>query len=217
MGAVAGEFDRCEDEGPPHEVTLSRGFWLADAPCTQAEWHAVMNTTPSHFSGRDRPVERVPWLHCQQFCERLRERHPQLAARLPTEAEWEYACRAGTTGAYHDGSSPVDEESQAAALLRLGWFAQNSGGETHPVRELLPNRWGLYDMHGNVWEWCQDQERKYQADSCVDPIGTVENQVYVVRGGGWHYSASQCRSAFRFGLLPFMGYYALGFRLAVGE
>jgi formylglycine-generating enzyme required for sulfatase activity len=215
MGASAAEFDRWDDEGPQHEVTLSKGLWLADTPCTQAQWQAVMKTSPSRFAGANRPVERVSWSLCQQFCVRLRERDPRLVARLPTEAEWEYACRAETTGAFNDGSLPLDEESQAAALLPLGWFEQNSDGESHPVAQLRPNRWGLYDMHGNVWEWCQDQERKYSAESCMDPIGTTESQTYAVRGGGWHYPATQCRSAFRFGLLPFMGYHALGFRFAI--
>jgi formylglycine-generating enzyme required for sulfatase activity len=216
MGSTESEFDRWEDEGPRHRVVLSEGFWLADAPSTQAEWQAVMDTTPSLFQGANRPVERVPWLACQQFCERLRERDARLLARLPSEAEWEYACRAGTDGPFNDGSDPADQESQEAVLLRLGWFEKNGAGETHPVRELLPNRWGLFDMHGNVMEWCQDQEGRYEAGERMDPMGSSEPPLYVCRGGGWHHPAKVCRSASRFALPPVMGYYALGFRLAVG-
>ena len=131
-------------------VTLTKGYWLADAPCTQAEWEAVIGTTPSNFKEPDRPVEEVSWEECQQYCEKLRARFPAVPARLPSEAEWEYACRAGTTTAFNDGSACTQPEGNDPAMARLGWFVENSGGEAHPVRKLAPNQFGLYDMHGNV-------------------------------------------------------------------
>src|SRR5262249_9745907 len=138
--------------GPQHRVTL-RAFYLGIYPVTQAQWDAVMASNPSHFKGPDRPVESVPWDDCEAFCRKLTELTGHLC-RLPTEAEWEYACRAGTTTAYSFGDK--------AKLGEHGWYEANSGGQTQPVGKQKPNAWGLYDMHGNVWEWCQDW---YAADS----------------------------------------------------
>jgi formylglycine-generating enzyme len=219
MGSPDDELGHWEDEGPQHWVTLSRGFWLADAPCTQAEWLAVMGSSRCHFKGESRPEESIGWEEAQWFCKNLRERFPGLLARLPSEAEWEYACRAGTDSALNDGSALTLYEGLDPALARLGWFDLTSGGETHPVRALAPNRWGLYDMHGNVWEWCEDREgQKYIAEECIDPTGpTGESQVRVCRGGSWRDRAAHSRSAFRFGLPIFIGHFSVGFRLAAGK
>jgi formylglycine-generating enzyme required for sulfatase activity len=224
MGSPKSEQGRGGDEGPQHWVRLSQGFWLGEGPCTQAEWEAVMGKNPSYFEGKRgagptgrRPVEQVSWEDCVRFCERLNQRHPGLGARLPREAEWEHACRAGTESAYNDGSACTDPGGKDPALLGLGWFDENSEERTHTVKELAPNRWGLYDLHGNVWEWCSDWYGVYGKGEQVDPRGPAEGQVRVVRGGGWDGSAGDCRSARRFSYSPGLRYDFLGFRLLAGQ
>jgi sulfatase modifying factor 1 len=217
MGSPEGEPGRWSGEGPQHLVTLSKGYWLADAPCTQAEWQAVMETSPSSFKGPNLPVETVSWDDCQAFCARMRERNPGLQARLPSEAEWEYACRAETTSAFNDGSACTKPEGKDPALLKLGWFDKNSEEKTHQVRSLDPNQWGLYDMHGNVWEWCSDWFGDYVADAQVDPIGADSGRGRVNRGGSWGSWAGNCRSALRGRGLPDDRNRYLGFRLASGQ
>jgi formylglycine-generating enzyme required for sulfatase activity len=230
MGSSTDEAGCWSDEGPQHWITLSNGYWLADAPCTQAEWRAVMETEPSHFKGSELPVEQVSWEECQEFCTRLRSRHPRFEARLPTEAEWEYACRAGTTSAYNDGSACTEPRGKDPALEKLGWFDKNnktrthplgwsdknSKTRTHPVREKEANRWGLYDMHGNVWEWCEDWYGGYTADDQVDPTGPASGSARVSRGGSWSTQAGYCRSSYRLRGYPHDRFYSLGFRLASG-
>ena len=145
MGSPETEQGRFDGEGPQHLVTLTRGYWMADAPCTQALYEVVTGSNPSHFQGADRPVEQVSWEDTQRFLESLNDKIRGLALQLPTEAQWEYACRAGTEGPrYHE---PLDA---------IGWFSENSVGQTHPIRAKEPNSWGLYDTLGNVYEWCQD-------------------------------------------------------------
>ncbi len=218
MGSPAGEQGRDEDEGPQHTVTITRGFWLAETPCTQAQWQAVMGENPSDFQGgrsERRPVENVDWNACRQFCERLEQAVPALDFRLPTEAEWEYACRAGTTTAFNDGSDYTKPAGKDPALHGLGWFEENSGGETHPVGEKQPNAWGLYDMHGNVWEWCADGRREYADEPQTDPCGPEkETARRVVRGGCCLSLARSWRTACRDTLEPGSRSRPLGFRLA---
>jgi formylglycine-generating enzyme required for sulfatase activity len=217
MGSPKDEPGRRDGEGPRHWVTISNGYWLADAPCTQAEWQAVMSTAPSHFKGPDLPVEQVSWDECQVFCDRVRERFPGLRARLPSEAEWEYACRAGTSSAFNDGSPSTQPNGEDPALLKLGWFDKNSKGSTHDVRGLDPNPWGLYDMHGNVLEWCADWYGDYTAADQVDPMGAESGLGRGLRGGSWFYWAGLCRSAFRLWRQPDVRIPLLGFRLASGQ
>jgi formylglycine-generating enzyme required for sulfatase activity len=225
MASPRDEAGRGDSEGPQHWVNLSKGYWLADAPCTQAEWRAVMGTDPSYFKGEDLPederkrlpVEQVSWDDCQRFCERLRARFPGLEARLPSEAEWEHACRAGTASAFNDGSACTEPEGSDPALAKLGWFDKNSEGKTHVVCGLAPNQWGLHDMHGNVWEWCQDWHGAYPADEQRDLTGADSGLGRVFRGGSWDNRAWVCRSAYRSRWQPGGRDDFLGFRLASGQ
>jgi formylglycine-generating enzyme required for sulfatase activity len=207
MGSPETEQGRDDDE-TRHQVILTRGFWLAETSCTQALWQAVMGENPSYFKGPQRPVEQVSWEDVQSFIERLnieqaRSAQRTLRFRLPTEAEWEYACRAGTTMAYSFG----DEFDPKRA---------NNGGETVAVRSLPPNPWGLYEMHGNIWEWCQDWFGDYPSDPVVDSQGPDTGERRVLRGGSWIHEAQDLRSASRRRLVPGIRYRSFGFRLALG-
>jgi serine/threonine-protein kinase len=214
MGSPETELGRRNDEGPCQEVVLTKGFWLAETPCTQAEWRAVMDDDPSRFRADARPVERVSWEDCQVFCRRLSARAAKLWARLPTEAEWEYACRSGTNTAFHDGSACTVPERVDPALDRLGWYAGNSQGATAFVRQLASNAWGLHDVHGNVWEWCEDHYGPYPSGSRVDPSGPGDGHVRVIRGGSWVNLPRLCRSACRRSRHATNRADFLGFRLA---
>jgi len=196
-----------EKEEPVHPVTISRNFHMGKYPVTQAQWEAVMGGNPSSFKGADRPVEQVSSDDCQEFIERLNATG-KGTFRLPTEAEWEYACRAGSTGKFCFG----DDESQ---LGDHAWYSANSGGQTQPVGKKKPNAWGLHDLHGNVWEWCQDWYDDYSAGPVTDPQGASSGFLgaRVFRGGCWRGGADFAASAHRGARGP--GYRAniLGFRL----
>ena len=185
MGSPSTEEGRWRDE-TQHRVWLTKGFWLGKYPVTQRQWRSVMGNNPSSFVGDDLPVDGVSWYDCQEFIKKVNVAL-ECGARLPTEAEWEYACRAGTTGVY-GGTGNLDE---------MGWFNGNSGNTTHPVGQKKPNAWGLYDMHGNVWEWCADWWGGYPTDGVVDPAGTASGYERVLRGGNWHVGAQGCRTALR--------------------
>lgn len=192
MGSPPSEKGRFDKEGPQHKVTLTKGFWLGVYPVTQAQWQAVMTTNPSYFKGDDnRPVEQVSWEDCQEYCRKLRAREGQTY-RLPTEAEWEYACRAGTTTNFYFG----DEEDR---LGDYAWFGGNLGGHTHPVGQKKANGWGLNDMHGNVFQWCQDSYGPYSSFDQVDTQRPSGGSQRVIRGGSWASTPQFCRSAYRVG------------------
>ena len=195
------------DDATPHQVTISKPFCLGKYSITQREWMLVMGTNPSKFKGDSRPVEQVFWNDCQEFIRKLNAREGVNKYRLPTEAEWEYACRAGskTKFCFGDGDH---------ILSQYAWFDENSGGETHPVGQLNPNDWGLYDMHGNVWEWCYDWYENYQVRSLTDPSGSSSGSYRVYRGGSLDSLAKSCTSAFRYCGDPIIRDYDLGFRLA---
>ncbi len=184
------------DPGEQVEVTLSRGFWLGKHPVTQKQYESLLGENPSHFreSGPEAPVEQVNWDKAGAFCRKLQDHLGQAGSRyecrLPTEAEWEYACRAGNPGAYCFG----DAESE---LEQYAWYAENSGGKTQPVGQKKPNPWGLYDMHGNVWEWCQDWYSDYSKKPVTDPTGPVKGTSRVLRGGSWGVGPTNLRSAYR--------------------
>lgn len=224
MGSPDTENGRLDREGPQHRVSITKGFWLGETPVTQDQWQAVTGENPSLFKeSEDLPVEQVSWRECQYFARKVAQECPDLFARLPSEAEWEYACRAGTDSAFHDGSPGTWRAGRGPALVKLGWFADNSESRTHPVREKLPNAWGLYDTHGNVWEWCEDawDEAVYQgrADGVENPrvISDDEEALRVVRGGSWGAGALVCRAAVRGGEDPGARWDFLGLRLAAGQ
>jgi formylglycine-generating enzyme required for sulfatase activity len=182
--------DNYDREKPVHRVTITREFFMGVYPVTQAQWQAVMGRNPSHFGGDDLPVENVSWDDCQKFCAKLRQRDGR-PYRLPYEAEWEYACRAGTATDYYSG----DGEDN---LLKVGWCNRNSDSRTQPVGKLDPNDWGLSDMHGNVWQWCEDRYGPYAAGDVEDPKGPDRGESRALRGGCWFDDPELCRSAFRY-------------------
>ncbi len=219
MGSPENEAERSEDE-TQHLVTLTQGFWLADSVCTQALWQAVMGgDNPAHFRGSpNHPVEQVSWNDVQQFIQTLNAQFPDIQARLPTEAEWEYACRAGTTTPFSFGGNITPEQVNYHGEYPYAGAEKGRYREkTVPVKSLPPNPWGLYEMHGNVLEWCGDWYGTYPAEAVVDPIGPVTGQGRVLRGGAWGLNAGRARSAFRYGREPGLRYYGIGFRLALGR
>jgi len=200
MGSPEHEPERSEWEGPRHPVTLTRGFWLADSACTQRMWRAVMGKNPSRFSDNDeRPVEWVSWDAVQDFLRKLQAFLAGCIAALPTEAEWEYACRAGSDTTFSFGANITPELVNYDG--NYPYAGDEKGlyrGETVPVKSLPPNAWGLYEMHGNILEWCADGTRAYGTQDEVDPMGPVDEEAFrVLRGGSWFSDAWRARSAFR--------------------
>lgn len=219
MGSSHVDPDRSNSEAPQTLVTLSAGFYIGRYEVTQGEYEMLMGSNPSMFGGdANRPVERVNWQDATNYCgqltvrERAAGRLPEgWEYRLPTEAQWEYACRAGTTNRFSFGDDPGYTE-----LSRYAWYEVNSGGATHPVGAKSPNPWGLYDMHGNVWEWCLDwYADSLPGGSVTDPQGPASGSYRAFRGGGWERRAEFCRSAGRswFSYNPGEGY--IGFRVAL--
>ena len=197
-------------EFPQHHVKISKPFWLGKTEVTQAQWEAVMGENPSKFKGKPQnPVEQVSRHDCQGFLQKLSAKSGK-AFRLPTEAEWEYACRAGTVSEFYFGDSQ-------SALAQHAWFSGNSGRTTHPVGQTKPNAWGLHDMGGNLWEWCEDWYGPYKWAGDVDPRGPADGRNRVLRGGSWRDSPRYCRSAYRRCLDPSSRYHyhGLGFRVRV--
>lgn len=190
MGSESGN----SDEKPSHQVTLTKPYELGVYEMTQEQYEDVMGTNPSKFEGLRNPVEQVSWEDAVEFCKKLSslpgERSAERVYRLPTEAEWEYACRTGTFLEYSFGN-------EAGSLGDYAWYMSNSGSQTHPVGEKRANLWGLYGMHGNVAEWCSDWYGVYPSSAVTDPAGASSGSLRVLRGGGWGLPAALCRSAFR--------------------
>jgi len=217
MGSPEDEPGRDKDE-TQHEVTLSRGFWLANTACTQAFWQAITGEYPSEFKGEELPVENVSWNDCQKQLQRLNQEHPGLELRLPSEAQWEYACRAGTQTIFHFGNSTTTDQVNYRGTDPLEGSPEGEYRQkTVPVKALPANAWGLYQMHGNVWEWCGDWLADYTAEPQHDPVGPDSGQNRVLRGGSWRFEGRYCRSAFRDGLTPDSRSDGSGFRLARGQ
>ena len=238
MGSPDDEPGRWDDEGPQHEVTISQSFWMFDTPCTQGLWKAVMDgESPSYFQDDERPVEQVIWEEAREFINRLNSKVSDLSLVLPTEAQWEYACRAGTKEATHAGLIEILAEYDAPILDEIAWYGGNSGVDfeldngvdssswpgkqydhtqagTRKVGKKRPNDWGLFDMLGNVWEWCSDWSGAYEAESQLDPTGPEEGLSRVLRGGGWGNTARLARSAARDGSDPGLRFRYIGFRCA---
>lgn len=215
MGSPADEKGRSSNE-TQHPVTLSQGYWLADTTVTQALWQAVMGENSSHFKGKSLPVEQVNWEDAQAFIQTLSQAFPALSIRLPTEAEWECACRAGTTTAFAFGGKA---ELNVERVNYSGtWDEWNTGGETKPVKSYPPNAWGLYEMHGNVWEWCSDYYAvEYGAEPQTDPVGAESGELRVLRGGSWINDGGFCRSANRIRYSPDSRRDSIGFRFTLGH
>ena len=207
MGDANGESNET-----PHEVTLTQSLKMSVYEVTQSQYEQVMGKNPSKFKSGIYPVDSVSWHDAVDFCRKLSELPAEKAAgrvyRLPTEAEWEYACRAGTTTKYSFGDDDSD-------LWKYGWHTEFAGRETHPVGGKQPNPWGLYDMHGNVGEWCQDRHGAYPSGSVTDPGGVGTGSLRVRRGGRWGFSDGSCRSAYRYGSNPSRRLDDYGFRVCL--
>ena len=214
IGSPPDEPGRGDDERQ-HRVTLTKGFYMGVTEVTQGQWCQIMGNNPSHFRdcGADCPVEFVSWNDCQEFVKHLNEREGGNKYRLPTEAEWEYACRAGSITAFANGSITKTGCGHDPNLDVMGWYCGNSGKKPHPVAQRKPNAFGLYDMHGNIWEWCQDWYGPYPSGHVSDPTGPSSGSDRVLRGGGWHEDVEGCRSALRVGRSPASRAGTLGFRL----
>ena len=221
MGSPETEPERITEREKQHEVYITKGFWLAESTCTQALWEAVMgegDKNPSRFKGKERPVDEVTWKDAHAFIKKINQQVEGLHLRLPTEAEWEFACRAGTKTPFSFGKNITPEQvnyrgDYPYAKAKTGLYRK----ETVDVKSLPPNPWGLYEMHGNVWEWCADRfQKKYEQDTKVDPRGPATGDARVRRGGCWDYDADHARSAYRYVFDPGYRDDDLGFRPAQG-
>ena len=219
MGSPKDEQDRRGNE-VLHKVTITKGFWMADTACTQELWIAVMGQNPSHFTDSSQlPVEKISWDDCRDFVDKVNAMlRGQFVFNLPTEAQWEYACRAGTQTPFHFGESADANQANFNGGYPYGRGARGRNRKrTVDVLSFSPNPWGLYQMHGNVWEWCEDWFGDYPEAAVTDPEGPVEGRGRVLRGGSWFFDARGLRSARRDASAPGLRYHYIGFRLAGGD
>ena len=209
MGATPEMENPWEDEKPVHRVTLTNNYYVGKYEITQALWQAVLGNNPSRFKGDDLPVEKVSWDDCQDFISKLNAMTGKRF-RLPSEAEWEYAARGGkkSRGYQYSGSNTFGD---------VAWYYGNSGPKTHAVGTKQPNELGIYDMTGNVWEWCQDWFGSYSSSPQTNPTGAASGSYRVYRGGSWCNSARDCRTSYRRGNTPDFRYFDLGLRLVLSE
>jgi formylglycine-generating enzyme required for sulfatase activity len=230
MGSPTNEVDRIPDEGPQTAVTISRGYWMGKYEVTQGEYLAVMDANPAYFTTNfgypqdlSLPVDSVSWNDATNYCGQLTQRERaagRIAAncvyRLPTEAEWEYACRAWTSTRFSYGDDPgYTNLTDYAWFTGNSWYSSEKDGITHPGGQKEPNLWGLYDMHGNLAEWCQDWYGEYPGGLAVDPQGPPTSFGRVIRGGNWGDNAKDCRVAVRGGVDPTDFGFKIGFRVVL--
>ncbi len=213
-GEVLAKVQWFQNEQPQHQVKITKPFYMGMYPVTQAQYQALMGNNPSEFKGESNPVERVSWNDAVEFCKKLSAKTGQTV-RLPTEAEWEYACRAGTTTPFNTGETiSTDQANYDGSVYTYG---AGSKGEcrqkTVAAGSFAPNAWGLYDMHGNVFEWCQDWYGPYPSAEAIDPAGVEKGQSRVFRGGSWLSYPRFCRSASRSRSDPSLRYNYVGFRV----
>jgi formylglycine-generating enzyme required for sulfatase activity len=219
MGSPANEPERMAERETQHQVTLMQGYWLADTACTQALWEAVMGNNPANFKDdNNNPVEQISWDDVQVFLQKLNGLIPGLDAALPTEAQWEHACRAGTTTPFSFGENITPEQVNYHGEYP---YADGKKGlyrkKTVPVKSFPANPWGLYEMHGNIWEWCHDWFGDYPAEPVADPAGAETGSRRVLRGGSWRHNGGDVRSARRYWFTPDFRNVYIGFRFAPGQ
>ena len=209
MGATSEMEDAWSEEKPTHQVTLTNDYYIGQTEVTQALWKAVMGRNPSYFKGNNKPVERVSWNDCKTFISKLNSL-TGLKFRLPTEAEWEFAARGGNNSNHYQysGSNDLDD---------VAWYDDNSGDTTHDVATKQPNELGIYDMSGNVWEWCSDRYDDYSSSPQTNPTGPTSGSDRVYRGGSWRDFARRCRSSRRYSIAPGYRSDILGLRLVLSE
>ncbi|MDD4870808.1 MAG: formylglycine-generating enzyme family protein [Kiritimatiellae bacterium] len=206
MGSPETEAGHEAEEAPQRRIMLTRDFRMSVTPITRAQWAALVGDISPRAMDTEVPMTDVSWMDAQRFIAKLAEAFSDGYFRLPTEAEWEYACRAGSSGLFSDGETEAD-------LARLAWYSGNSGGQPHPVGKKATNAWGLYDMHGNVFEWCQDWDGPYPSNEQTDPDGPLNGEKRILRGGCFKCPPPYCRSANRYSALPDDRAQNFGFRV----
>ena len=212
MGAPATEFSPYKNEGPQHEVTISRPFYMGIYHVTQQQYQHIMGNNRSLFKDPDNPMEMVSWDDAVEFCKKVSQKTGKTV-RLPTEAEWEYACRAGSTTRFSYG----EDDKNFTQLGDYAWYAGNSDKKSHPVGLKKPNDWGLHEMHGNEWQWCADWFAPYTDAKAIDPEGPASGTHRIVRGGCWFAAGGRCRSAFRMAMTSNQRHNDIGFRVVVNS
>jgi formylglycine-generating enzyme required for sulfatase activity len=218
MGSCEKEPGRDGDE-TQHEVIITNPFYIQTTEVTQGQWKALMGTNPSYAAscGDECPVENVSWFMVHQFIEELNRMENAYTYRLPTEAEWEYAARGKNSFSFANGEITDINCGDDPNLRMMGWYCGNSENKLHPVAQKNPNIWGLYDMHGNVWEWCEDWYGEYPKEAVTDPVGPDTGTYHVKRGGCFSAYARNCRSASRYYGLPSSTSDNIGFRLIANK
>ena len=220
MGSPENEIGKYTDE-IYHKVNISKPFKISKYEITQKQYEAIIGCNPSNFKGASRPVEKVSWKEAQDFCKILNKKYEKYIPAgykfdLPTEAQWEYACRAGTTTSLNSGKNITSRNEACPNVDEVAWYDKNSKDETHPVGQKKPNSWGIYDMHGNVWEWVKDYYNWYPETEVTDPVcNNAENLITMFRGGSYGNDNCGCRSAARCYYYPESQYEYVGFRVAL--